>query len=279
MIRRAALLSLLFSGLASAVSPGEAEAQKCEEKIAAVQRDVLAKYDDALQELQNTFQKSADLEGALAVRDERQRVAAQHVLGESNFAAEPKSLRALQQQTLGRLRDLSAQLAQDTLPKLIEFKKSLTVAGRLDEALAVRVAIDKLQDSYLPIVPADASAAISAETLLASYAADRTRADKTYKGQAIVVRGLVGGFRQDPTDAKTCLVYLTGGAAGGWVQCAFGGDYRWREEKGANKAPLLSLTGKEGDTIRIQKNQTLDIRGVCEGLDEVVKLSKCDLPK
>ena len=37
---------------AQAVSVGEDEAKKCEERIAAVQRDVLNKYEDSLAELQ-----------------------------------------------------------------------------------------------------------------------------------------------------------------------------------------------------------------------------------
>jgi len=54
---------------AQAVSVGEGEAKKCEERIAAVQRDVLNKYEDSLAELQATFQTAADLkEEKLSVR-------------------------------------------------------------------------------------------------------------------------------------------------------------------------------------------------------------------
>ena len=63
---------------------------------------------------------------------------------------------------------------------------------------------------------------LPAETLLQAYTADRPRADKQYKGQRITVRGVLGGYRQDPTDAKLYLLYLTGGSTpSAWVQCAF----------------------------------------------------------
>ena len=264
------------------VNLGESEALKCEEKIASIRRDVLGKYEDQLGDLQNTLQKAADLEGALTVRDERGRLAQEHTLSERNYVAEPKALRTLQTQQVTKMQELVAQVVQDTLPKLIELKKSFTVAGKLDEAVAVRTAIEKLQNSHIPVARADAGSVVPAETLLLAYAGDRSRADKTYKGQKITVHGIVGGYRPDPADAKFYHVYLTGGSSGTWVQCAFStNEYRFREEKNAFGAVTLVITPKDSDnaTARLQKGQGLEIRGVCEGLDEVVRLNKCDLPR
>lgn len=258
---------------------GEVEAQKCEERIAGVWRDVLGKYDDALTELQAGFQKAADLESALAVRAEKARLTADGLLTEKHLVAEPKSLRTLQSTTIARMQELTSQLVNDTVPKLIEYKKSLTVAGKLDEALAVRSAIEKLQNGYVPVTRVDLKSAVAAETLLNAYAADRARADKIYKGQRIIVRGVVGGYRQDPADAKQYLVYLTGGTSGGWLQCAFhAGDVQVREEKQFNNT-VLAITGKGKDaaTLRLQKGVLVEIRGTCEGMDELVRMAKCDL--
>ncbi|MEA3209284.1 MAG: tRNA anti-like [Chthoniobacter sp.] len=274
----------LISGAIQAQSStaGEAEAQKCEDRIAAVQRDVFIKYDDALAELQAGLQKTADLEGALAVRAERQRVAQEQVLSEANLAAEPKTLRALQAQTIARMQEMVKQLVAETLPKLVEFKKQLTVAGKLDEAVAVRAAIEKLQNAHVPVARPDAGSIVPAETLLVAYGGDRARADKTYKGQKMIVRGVVGGFRADPADAKNYQVFLTGGTTGGWVQCTFhGGDHRFREEKAAFNVAVLVITSKDTDSggARLQKGSPLDVRGICEGWDEVVRMNKCEVPK
>ena len=282
MKRPAALaggFALLIAPLGiAAPTPAEVEAQKCEERIAGVWRDVLGKYDSALAELQAGLQKGADLEGALAVRAEKQRLATEAALTEVNLATEPKSLRALQAQTIAKMQELTSQLVNDTVPKLIDYKKSLTVAGRLDEALAVRALIEKLQSGYLPVTRADAGAVVSAETILSAYAADRGRADKIYKGQRIVVRGVIGGFRADPADAKQYVVYLTGGASGGLVACAFAAnDFQIREEKQFNNT-ILIITGKGKDpaTLRLQKGAAAEIRGTCDGMDEMVRLVKCD---
>jgi len=282
-------LALSFSPALAAPPPapaganlGESEALKCEEKIASVRRDVLGKYEDGLGELLNTLQKAADLEGALAVRAERQRVAQEHTLSEKNLVAEPKSLRLFQAQQLAKMHELVAQIVQDALPKLIELKRSMTVAGKLDEAVAVRTAIEKLQNSHVPVSRPDAGSVVPAETLLLAYAGDRSRADKTYKGQKITVRGVVGGYRQDPADAKFYQVYLGGGNSGIFVQCSFSAtEFRFREEKSGFGATTLVITPKDSDTAaaRIQKGQGLEIRGVCEGLDEVVRLGRCDLAK
>ena len=207
----AALALLVVPMRAAAPTPAEVEVQKCEERIAGVWRDVLGKYDVALAELLAGFQKAADLEGAVAARAEKQRLATEAALTEKDLVIEPKALRALQTQTMAKKQELTTQLVNETLPKLIDYKKSLTVAGKLDEALAVRETIEKLQNGYLPVTRAEPGAVVSAEAILAAYAADRGRADKIYKGQRIVVRGVVGGFHADPADAKQYLVYFTGG--------------------------------------------------------------------
>lgn len=262
------------------VNVGESEALKCEEKIASVRRDVIGKYEDALGELQATLQKAADLEGALTVRAERQRVTKEHTLFERDYVAEPKSLRALQVQHVTKMQELVAQVVAEVLPKLIELKKSMTVAGKLDDAVAVRTAIEKLQNSHVPVARPEAGTVVPAETLLVAYSGDRARADKTYKGQKIVVRGAISGFRVDPADARSYQIYLTGGSGSGFVQCAFSmNTFRFREEKNAFGAVTLAISAADGDgpTLRVQKGQPLDIRGTCEGLDEVVRLGRCEV--
>ncbi len=275
-----AILSEHASAQTSAVA--DAEVQRCEDRIASVRRDVLMKYDDALAELQLGFQKAADLENALVVRDERQRAGADQSLTEKDFVNEPRTLRAVQEQTLARSQELVAQLLSDTLPKLIELKKQLTVAGKLDEAVTVRTAIEKLNAAYLPAVRPEAGTVIPAEVLLVAFTGDRARADKLYKGQKLIVRGVVGGFRADPGDGRNYQVFVTGGSSGGWVQCTFpAGGNRFREERGNFNATVLVITGKDNDagSVRLQKGTAIDVRGVCEGWDEVVRLGKCEIPK
>lgn len=263
---------------AQSVSLGEVEAQRCEERAAAVRRDVLSKYDDALADLQAALQKAADLEGAIAVRTERARASTEQALDERNYVTEPKALRSLQVQTVTKMQDLLTQLVSDSIPKLVELKRQLTVAGKLDDAVTVRTSIEKLQNTYLPATRVDAGAIVTAETLVLAYAADRSRADKIYKGQKFVVRGIVGGFRVNPTEPKNYQVFLTGGSGNGWVQCELsGGDNRFREEKGTYNVPVLVMSNKDGDAVRVQKGAAFEGRGLCEGWDEAVRISRCEL--
>ena len=75
--------------------------------------------------------------------------------------------------------------------------------------------------------------------------------------------------------------HLTGNTGSGWAQCSFAAsEFRFREEKSSFGAVSLVLMNKDGDTVgRVQKGQTLDIRGQCAGLDEVVRLDHCDLSR
>ncbi|MEO6740082.1 MAG: hypothetical protein ABIP20_07515 [Chthoniobacteraceae bacterium] len=260
-------------------SLGESEAQKIEDRIATVRRDLLSKYESQLGELQLQLQKIADLEGALATRDERTRVHAEQTLSDSNFAKEPKSLRTLQQTTLTKMNDLVSGVVTESLPKLIELKKQLTVDGRLDDAIAVRQCIERLQNANVPIVRADPGGIVPSETLLRAYAADRSRADRTYKGVRIAVRGVMAGYKLDPENGKTLLVYLSGGTTSGWVLCSFNlAQWRYREDR-AGAGIVLVLIPKDGSEVRMTKGAQVDILGDCTGWDDMVKLAKCDVPR
>lgn len=279
-----ALLSatLFAQGPAAALVPanlGEVEAQKIEERIAMVRRDILGKYETSLTELQHQLQKAADLEGALAVRAERTRVNMEQALSEKDFVKEPKSLRTLQQTTATRMQDLVAGVVAESLPRLVEYKKQLTIEGKLDEAVAVKQAIERLQNANVPIARTDAGAIVPAETVLQAYSADRNRADKTYKGVRFVVRGLIAGYRIDPADAKTLQVFLAGQNTTGWVQCSFNlNQWRYREDRLGNLTHLV-LIGKDGGETRLTKGVPGEILGDCTGWDEMVKLTKCDVTR
>ena len=275
--------SLLAQGSVASLLPanlGESEAQKIEEKIATVRRDILGKYELSLVDLQNQFQKAADLEGALAARAERARVTSEQALSEKDFVNEPKSLRTLQQSNVARMQELVAGVVSEALPKLIEYKRQLTVEGKLDEALAVKQAIERLQNANVPIVRTEPGSIVAAETITQAYSADRGRADKTYKGVRLAVRGTLGGYRIDPSDAKSLQLYLgTGQSAAGWVQCTFNlNQWRYREDRIGNVTHLV-LIAKDGSETRITKGLQADILGDCTGWDEMVKLTKCDVAR
>jgi hypothetical protein len=263
--------------LSQTVTTGETEAAKCHDRIAAVEREVLGKFEDSIAELQVQFQKAADLDGALAVRKERQRLQAEHRLTEKELVAEPRALRTLQQQSIAKIAELTTALVNETVPKLVEIKKSLTIAGKLDEAVTVRSLIEKLQNDHLRVERPESGQFIPAETLLLAYAADRERADKTYKGVRLSLRGNVGAFRPDPADNRNYIVFLNKGVNSGWIACSFNnGNLRFREEKQFNTTYLLIIDRNE-IIARVQAGQSLDVQGTCDGFEDTVRLSKCEI--
>ena len=272
-------LSLVAQIKPTAAGIGEAEALKVEDRIASVRRDLLGKYDMALGELQIQFQKAADLESALVVRAERTRLQTEQFLSEVNYVKEPKSMRTLQVTMVTRMQELVSGVVSESLPKLVEYKKQLTVEGKLDDAVAIRQCIERLQNANVPITKVEAGSIVPTETLLQAYSADRIRADKTYKAVRFVVRGVMNGYRVDPNDATNLLVYVSPANGSGWVQCSFNtSKWRYREDKfGPNT--LLVLIPREGNEIRVAKGGPIDVLGDCTGWDEMVKLTKCDVTR
>jgi hypothetical protein len=282
---RTILLTLLAATLplrseAQTLAVAQAEASRCLDQIAAVRREVINKYGDTLLELQAQYQKAADLEGALAVRDERQRVEQESTLTEKEVVNDPRGLRAAQQQAITKIEDLTTALVNESVPKLIEVKKSLTIAGKLDDALAVRGLIEKLQGDFLRMERPEAGSIVTADTVIQAYAADRSRADKAYKGARMTLRGTVGAFRPDPNDAKSYVIYLRGSGNSGWIACFFsGGGVKFREDKQPNGSVLI-LTQRDGDVVaRIEVNKTVDIQGECTGFEDVVRFGRCEISR
>src|SRR5688572_9142979 len=110
-----ALIALILMATGTSVrsqtaAAAEAEAAKCLERIAAVERDVLGKYEDSIGDLLLQLQKAADLEGALAVRSERQRLQMERRLTEKHLVDEPRALRTFQQQSIAKMAELTAAL-------------------------------------------------------------------------------------------------------------------------------------------------------------------------
>jgi tRNA_anti-like len=227
--------------------------------------------------LQLQFPKAADLDGALAVRAERQRVQTERKLTEKNVVNQPRSLQTLQQQSIAKIAELTAALVNETVPKLVELKKALTIGGKLDDAVTVRALIEKLQNDHVRVERPENGQFVPAENLLLAYAADRERADKTYKGVRLSLRGVVGAYRQDPADSRNYIVFLTKGTNSGWIACSFDtGNLRFREEKQFNTTHLVVVD--RGEIIaRIQVGQPLDVQGTCDGFQDTVRLSKCEI--
>lgn len=275
------LLLLVGSALrteAQTVAAGDAEATRCLEQLAAVRRDLLGKYEDQLAEMQQQFQKAADLENALAVRDELRRVRDEKTLAEANFVSGPKGLRALQQQTVAKMEELCAGVVSEVIPRLVELKKALTVEGQLDDAVKIRTWIEKLQNDHVPIARPSPGELVHAETLLTAYAADRSRADKTYKDAKFTVRGTLVAYRLDPNDPRRCTLYLGKPGNIGWIGCFFEGSVRFREDKAFNSATLVVSHPSGGPLIRWQTGQSIEVQGTCVGFEDVVRLSRCELP-
>jgi hypothetical protein len=242
----------------------QTEVDRCERNMKAVRVEIGNRYEKRLSELRAVFQKAGDLEGALAVRAEEQRALAEpeRPLESRHLVEEPRSLKELQTELLSKQSEMIAQIVLEAVPKLVEMKKNLTVAGKLDEAVEVRSAIQRLQDATSPAQRLAAGAQVSAEEVYQAYQSSKERADKIYRGVKVLLRGRVAGVRPDPREPGALTLVLFGGVEGALVDCAFPiGEYRVREERqGQGIVYVVAHGNNDSAALRVSRGAWLSLR-------------------
>lgn len=266
-----------FSASSGADSWG-AELKRAEDEIRTVRTEFGNQYRRKLAELRAGFQQAGDLENALLVRDlEKDSESASVPLAGSAVVNSPRTVRDLQLELLAKQRDLLGAIVQKAMPKLVEVKRSLTKAGRLDEASEVLKAIVLLYEGAgVPGEKIANGSAVLAEELYMAYQAARSRADHMYKGRQMALRGRVMGIRPDPRDPSANLLVIFAEVEGGFVDCSFGNNMRLTDEgKGVPSLFVLRRGPADPAPIRLQKGTSVEVLGKCEGWDESVRLQDC----
>jgi hypothetical protein len=174
-----------------------------------------------------------------------------------------------------------AQIVVEAVPKLVEMKKNLTVAGKLDEAVEVRAAILRLQDAMSPPQRVAANAQVNVEEVYQAYQSSKERADKIYRGVKVLLRGRVAGVRPDPREPGSLSLVLYGGVEGALVDCAFPvGEYRVREERQGQAIVYVVAHGNnDSGALRVQRGAVAEFAGRCDGSDGGLRFSGCGLPR
>ena len=254
---------------------------KTERRIQEVRVEIGNRYEKKLGELRAAFQKLGDLENSVVIRDEERRLVGSDVaLDVQNLVQEPRLLRDAQVELIGRQKEMLSQIVQESLPKLLELKKALTVSGRLDEALEVRRSIADLQDMVSPAEKVDNGTVVSAEELFQTFQSSRPRADKMYKGRNLVVRGKLAGMRPDPRDPGSSVLVIFGGGEGMFIDCAFSGDQRLNEvRQGSTASYSISKGGNDANPARLTRGALVEISGRCEGWDAGVRFGNCSVAR
>ena len=269
-------------GQAGNPAGGEAWRQdltRVERRIQEVRVEVGNRYEKKLGELRAGFQKLGDLENAVVIRDEERRlVGADIALDPQYLVQEPRLLREAQVELLGKQKEMLTQVVQESLPKLLELKKTLTISGRLDEALEVRRSIADLQDIVSPAEKVENGTLVAAEDLYQTFQSSRPRAEKMYKGRSLMLRGKVAGVRPDPRDPSATVLVVFGGGDGMFIDCAFSGDYRIAEARqGSSVGYSLSKGSNDPNPAKLTRGAVVEISGRCEGWDAGVRFGNCSL--
>lgn len=259
-----------------------AEIERSERRIREVRVEIGNRYEKKLAELRLTYQKLADLENAVAVRAEETRVAAEaeKPLDAANLVAEPRLLHDAQLELLTKQGEMLAQIAAEGLPRLLEMKKALTVAGKLDDALKVAGVMTRMHDAASPAQRMSPNSTVTAEEVFQAFQISRERGEAIFKGPKLVLRGKVAGVRPDPREAGAMLLVLFGGAESALVDCAFpSSEYRVREERaGQNAVYVVARIGDPG-MLKVQRGALVEVQGKYEAVEGSVRFGGCSFPK
>ncbi len=116
-----------------------------------------ARYLQALKELQEQYRKEGDIEGWQAVEQEIKRFQSDRTVNRNTLVTEPAGLRVLQESWVDVVAIYTLQKSQDIMAltrKYTEYlgglQKELTIAGQIEDALAVNKEMKEVQDN--PVV-------------------------------------------------------------------------------------------------------------------------------
>jgi hypothetical protein len=132
-----------------ATPPQEDPVAACEKAIRQRQIDLQLQYSGELEALEKASQAKGALEDMFAVKAERQRYLETPILAASNLVETPSSLRELQDKYLEWQEGLAAKVVEEFVARLEQQKQSLTIEGKLEEAVKAKEAVEKVRQKLL----------------------------------------------------------------------------------------------------------------------------------
>jgi hypothetical protein len=133
---------------ASGVPGGEIYALNCDKEVQERIASSQEQYTIELASLEEIFQGRGELENLLAARSEKQRFDRLKSLENRDMVHEPQLLRALQDKYRGIFDKTTRDAVKDYLHTLEEAKRKLTIDGKLDDAISVKMQIDGIKKKY-----------------------------------------------------------------------------------------------------------------------------------
>ena len=121
---------------------------QCEQEIRSKIATALAQYAKELDALAKSFQAKGELEAIMVVKNEQERFKNAGRIDDANIVESPAELHDIQAKYKALPETIGQQTAKQFLTALEEKKKNLTVEGKLDEAMAVKKDIEKIQARY-----------------------------------------------------------------------------------------------------------------------------------
>ena len=121
---------------------------QCEEEIKQKVVPIQTQYAQELEALAQSYQAKGELGNVIAVKNEQDRFMNVRRIEGDNIVPSPEGLKKLQTKYKALTEQIEQQIAKRYLMSLEQQQKSLTIVGKLDSAMGINDAIEKIQQRY-----------------------------------------------------------------------------------------------------------------------------------
>ncbi len=122
---------------------------RCDDEIRKQSAPIRERYQEDLDALAKSYQAQGDLDNLLAVKSEQERFSKSAKIDLPDIVRTPQKLRELQEKYRESFSKTARSVARQHVADLEELKRTLTVDGKLDEAIAVQSQIRALKQKYM----------------------------------------------------------------------------------------------------------------------------------
>jgi hypothetical protein len=289
-ILRCSLLGFFF--LATSLIPAEAQdasLKACQDEVAKSLAQLNQDYKNSLRELLREFQNVGDLDSFLVVREEITRFDKSPQIAASNIVKEPELLSILQMDCQSSCYEGTNKIVKRHINTLTPTQISLTRAGKIDEAVAVRAKVRAIQAAYKDSLAWDTTSRlaprtykVASESLIMGFSRTEALAQRLFQDRRLLVSGVIGKLDRDFAHGDLFNVYFSS-PEGFDMQVQFSFKTSEVEVKraqvGGQEVAVFTKKGdKEKGPLTLKPGMSLEIEGRCEGKHLNVNLVEVSIP-
>lgn len=246
-------------------------------------------YLQSLRAALQAYQQEGELDAYLVARDEIRRFEKERSLRKEHLVGEPKDLAWLQQFFIGSSFETAHQIAEKHTALLLPLQRSLTRAGKIDEALRVRQVVAEIRNQHKEAYEwalarqKEGVPSIPAASLAGLYKRDMALADRMLRGKTYRIEGRLADFGIDMSNGRIFRIVLGDAAVGALkVEGEFSmTDYLFKTSSAGERmtATIERHNSDQFLPLSLHRGATFSFIGQIDGKHLNVKVAKAGIPE